>query len=171
MDTININAVSKIIDILLCNAVVEQYRDDINRALEEDEDSFISYKVADIMANNKNELYDLNTYVNILNNAVSEFKGILEKKQRTHNTTLILNRIKEKDYTEEDLYNIVNELTNCYLNTFANSISLNRVNGKWQAIIKNRLHAKIIEAAGLTEPIPPVFFCMERPENSTSRNE
>ena len=163
MDTIDINAVSTIIDILLCNAFVEKNREEINTAIKEDEESFISYKVAEIM-NNKKELYDLNTYVNILNNAVSDFKGILENRQKTNNTTLILNRIKDTDYIETDLYNIITELTNCYLNTFATSVLLNRLNGKSQAIIKNRLHVKIVEATTLTEPnkaIPPVLFCMD----------
>ena len=164
MDTININVVSDILDILLYNAFVDKNREEINTAITKQEERFISDKVKDIMTKNKNELYDLKTYVNLLNNAVREFKGILEVKQNTNNTTLLLKRIRYTDYTEEDLYNIIKELTNCYLNTFATSMLLNRLNGKWPAITKNRLHMKIVEAAGLTEPnktVPPVLFCME----------
>ena len=90
MEAVDIHVVSGIIDILLCEAFVEDHREEINTAIEKDEQSFIAYAVAKIMANHKRELYDLNTHVNILNNAVSEFKGMLENKQDMNNTSLIL---------------------------------------------------------------------------------
>ena len=41
------------------------------------------------MTKHKNALYVLNTCAHLLNNAVNEFKGILEDKHNTNNTSLV----------------------------------------------------------------------------------
>ena len=71
---------------------------------------------------------------------------------------------KDTNTTDEELYSIIEELTNCYFNTFTNKVLLNRLSCENQAVFKNRLHIKLVETTRLTDPdktLPPTLFWKE----------